>query len=469
LSKSIETIRDLRVTIMGLGLHGGGIETALFFARNGARVTVTDLKDETVLGPSIEKLSSFPIRYVLGRHEDEDFKDTDLVIKNPGVPATSKFIRIARSSGVRVESDISIFANFSDNPIIAVTGSKGKSTVASAIHFSLEEKYPGVKIGGNITVSPLSFMNLIGPETPVVLELSSWQLADLAANERFKPKVSLITNILPDHMNWYKDMEDYLADKKIIYRNQEGDDASIFNLDDPRLSALGMESRATTYFFSDHLLPVGTKGAYLDGSRGYVCTGSTPECIFDEHVKLPGYHNKMNLLAAGLACSLFGMETELIAKRLACFTGTEHRLECFLDRDGVAYYNDSAATIPHATAAALKSLVSPVFLITGGTDKNIDFAPFFDVCEIPAMIYLLEGNATDKMIRGLSEKGVRFKGPFSSLDDAVREALGDVRPGGSLLFSPACASFGMFQNEFDRGRKYKACVMGMLESKNIDK
>ncbi len=452
---------------MGLGLHGGGTEAALFFARNGARVTVTDLKDEAYLAQSMERLSGYPIRFVLGRHELADFVDTDLVIKNPGVRETSKFIQAARSYGVRVESDISVFVSMTENPIIAITGSKGKSTVASAIHYCLAAVHPDAKLGGNITVSPLGFVNLIPPHVPVVLELSSWQLADLAANPLFKPRVSLMTNILPDHMNWYANMEDYLSDKKVIYRYQGPGDASIFNLDDPRLAPLFAESKAKSYFFSSRPLPDGMTGAYLDCGKGWLSLSDAPFPVLPERVALPGPHNRMNLLAAGLASALAGLHADLIAERLAGFPGIEHRLERFFEKDGISFYNDSAATIPHATAAALRALEPPVYLITGGTDKNIDFAPLFEVAGIPERIYLLEGNATVKMIAGLKEKRIAYAGPFTSLEDAVGSVLSDAKQGANVLFSPACASFGMFLNEFDRGRKFKACVLSMANPEKL--
>ncbi|MDR1948433.1 MAG: UDP-N-acetylmuramoyl-L-alanine--D-glutamate ligase, partial [Spirochaetaceae bacterium] len=234
-----------KVLVMGLGLHGGGLESARFFALRGAAVTVTDLRDETVLAPSIDKLrypggGPLPIRYVLGRHETGDFESADLVVKNPGVKPDSPFLRNCR----RVETDISIF--LAENParLSAVTGSKGKSGTASAIHWALRRAregglLPGTAwLGGNITLSPLSFLDRLGPEDDVVLELSSWQLGDLRGRCRgsgealLKPRCAVITAILPDHLDRYDDMETYVADKRIIYQGQDRRDATIAG-DDP--------------------------------------------------------------------------------------------------------------------------------------------------------------------------------------------------------------------------------------------
>jgi len=208
-------IRGLKVTVMGLGLNGGGLATARFFAENGARVTVTDKKSAAELAPSIEALAAYPdIRYVLGSHELSDFSDADIVIKNPGVKlAGNEFLAAARC----VESDVSVFLRLTRAPILAVTGSKGKSSTVSALHFGLVELGYRAFLGGNITVSPLTFLDQTSADTPVVLELSSWQLADLRGRGLLRPRVAILTHVMPDHQNWYGGMEPYVADKKQIY------------------------------------------------------------------------------------------------------------------------------------------------------------------------------------------------------------------------------------------------------------
>ncbi|RPJ04934.1 MAG: UDP-N-acetylmuramoyl-L-alanine--D-glutamate ligase, partial [Spirochaetaceae bacterium] len=270
-----------RVTVMGLGLHGGGLASARFFASRGATVTVTDLKDGKTLAPSVEKLADLSIRFVLGCHETSDFTETDLVIKNPGVPVDSGYLAHARDAGVNIETDISIFLSHCENPVIAVTGSKGKSTTVSAIHFCLSRILPETRLGGNITVSPLTFIDDLEPGAWVVLELSSWQLADIAGKNCLKPKVSLITNILPDHMNRYKGMDDYVADKKLIYTLQDADDFSIFNLDDQYTTRFMKESCAQKLVFSSKKLPAGMNGAWLMPEGGLLRIGR------EEHQILP--------------------------------------------------------------------------------------------------------------------------------------------------------------------------------------
>jgi UDP-N-acetylmuramoylalanine--D-glutamate ligase len=443
---------------MGLGLHGGGLASARFFASRGASVTVTDLKDAKALETSVEQLVDLPIRFVLGRHETADFTDTDLVIKNPGVPVDSGFLALARDKGVTIETDISIFLAHCENPVIAVTGSKGKSTTVSAIHFCLSRILPETRLGGNITVSPLTFFDDLEPGAWVVLELSSWQLADLAGKNCLKPKISLITNILPDHMNRYKGMDDYVDDKKIIYALQDADDFSIFNHDDPYSLRFVRESCAQKLVFSSARLPGRTDGAWLVPEGGVLRVAGEEHLILPSRTVLKGEHNRLNLLAAGIALFAADMLPENISAELAEFPGIEHRFEEVARKHNVTYINDSAATIPHAVVQAVKTAQRPIVLITGGTDKNIDFTPLLEIEGQVESIVLLAGSATEKIRRLFDARGIAYAGPFDNLGDAVQTARQAAVSGGTILFSPGCASFGMFQNEFDRGRQFKKIV-----------
>jgi UDP-N-acetylmuramoylalanine--D-glutamate ligase len=249
LKVDLAALSGTRVTIMGLGIHGGGLASARFFARRGARVTVTDLRSARILEPAMAQLSEFPVRYVLERHEEADFANADLVIKNPAVAPTSPFLQKARENGVPIETDLSVFFSLARNPVIAVTGSKGKSTTASAIAFGLSQVNPETRLGGNITVSPLSFLDELSPDAPVVLELSSWQLGDLRGKGILKPAVSAFTVILPDHMDKYAGMTEYVADKKALFEEQEKDQKAVFNLDDSWQRGFPGETRARPFLF----------------------------------------------------------------------------------------------------------------------------------------------------------------------------------------------------------------------------
>jgi UDP-N-acetylmuramoylalanine--D-glutamate ligase len=453
----------MKVTVMGLGINGGGLASALYCARRGAAVTVTDLRSSEALQDSMDQLQAFPVRYVLGRHEEADFTGADLVIKNPAVSPASPFLVAARRAGVAVETDLSIFLAGSRNPLIAVTGSKGKSTTASAIAFCLSRVFRGARLGGNITVSPLSFADELAPGDPVVLELSSWQLGDLRGRGLLKPAISAFTIILPDHLDRYPGMTEYVADKKAIFQEQEPGQTAVFNLDDPWQAEFPRETRAAALYYSRSVLPDDRPGAWLEGDDGKArLIGSAARTILGS-TRVVGSHNRTNLLCAGLCLLAFGLKPEVIRKALGEFPGIEHRLELVTEWQGVRIYNDSAATIPHATAEALRSVAGPVVLIAGGTDKNIDFAPLAGVARIPSSLLLLAGTGTEKIRALLDLEGVGYEGPFSSLAEAVKVGLERARraareTGATLLFSPGCTSFGMFQNEFDRGRRFKEIV-----------
>lgn len=475
--KTTEGLAGLSVTVMGLGLHGGGLASARFFAKAGARVTVTDLRDEKVLAPSIEALKGFTIRYVLGRHEVEDFSAADLVIKNPAVRGPSPFLAAAR----HVETDISVFLRYSKSPLVAVTGSKGKSSTVTAIHHGFTASGVRSLLGGNITTSPLEFLAETAPDRPVVLELSSWQLADMRGLGVLKPKAALITAIMPDHMNYYRSMEEYVADKRLIYADQDSHCASFFDADSSWGRSFAAETKAELFCYSSK--EKRAKGAWLEekpdsghifttsnsnclGPEGFCCMGkdtdSPAELILPAGLSVSGIHMRKNLLAAGLVLRYMGIPAEKVAAVMASFPGVEHRLEFFAQARGVSWYNDSAATIPQAVEAALDSFSVPVVLITGGTDKNLDFEPAKKAYARAKAIVLLEGTGTEKLLPLLAEQGIGWKGPYNSLETAVATADELAQPGQAVLLSPGCASFGMFLHEFDRGKKFKEAVRARL-------
>jgi UDP-N-acetylmuramoylalanine--D-glutamate ligase len=454
---------------MGLGLHGGGLGAARFLARHGAELTVTDLRGEDVLRPSLDALNDFvagikgkPVKYVLGRHEVRDFVDADFVVKNPGVRPDSPFLKAAR----RVETDISLFLTHSTARLTAVTGSKGKSFTASAIQFALREaKRGGVFLGGNITVSPLNFLHELTEADDVVLELSSWQLGDLPEG-LLKPRIAVITAIMPDHLDRYGTMDAYVADKRIIYQAQDGGDATIACRDDLGSTFLSA-TRGRPYGYGRG--KPAAAGAFIrekggacfaTGPIGGLLPGGTAR-IVPADPYAPGVHQKMNLMAAGLALLDLGLGAPLIDDCMGRFPGIEHRMELFHEHGGVRFYNDTAATIPEAAAAAVRALGSPV-VVTGGTDKNLDFSPLAGALADARAVILLSGTGSDKLALLLEAKNIPYSGPWDSLDRAVEAAAFAVAKaaarGVSVVLSPGCASFGMFLNEFDRGRKWKAAV-----------
>jgi UDP-N-acetylmuramoylalanine--D-glutamate ligase len=472
-----------KVLIMGLGLHGGGLESARFFVQAGAEVTVTDLRNEDILAPSMEKLAGLPIRYVLGHHDIEDFRNADIVVKNPGVPPSSPYLQAAK----RIETDMSIFLAHSPARLFAVTGSKGKSGTASALHWGLDfarksgkNLLPGkAYLGGNITVSPLTFLDNLTKDDDVVLELSSWQLADLNGRsiERngekqtlLKPRAAILTAIMADHQNWYEKidpvdpMKAYVADKKIIYQGQTKEDVTIA-ADDFWGREFLAETSGRTMCYADHSLESGISGGWIDGPHGAAFVRSVSGKLLElvpANVLTPGYHQKKNLLSAALVLFDLGVESEIIREAMGTFPGIEHRLEFFHESRGIRFYNDTAATIPDAAAASLDAFDNPVILVAGGADKKLDFSPLVKKAQKAKSVILIDGTETGtgtKKLQSLMENaGIAYKGPFNTVDETVKAALKDANSGDTVILSPGCASFGMFLNEFDRGRQWKEAV-----------
>jgi len=461
-----ESYIGMKVLVMGLGLHGGGLESVRYLAGRGAEVTVTDLRDENVLAPSIELLKDFPIRYVLKRHNEEDFQKSDFVVKNPGVRPDSPYLKNAK----RIETDISLFLAACPARLVAVTGSKGKSSTSSAIFHVLSENRTGGRafLGGNITISPLSFLDELEDGDDVVLELSSWQLGDLNGRNLLKPRAAVITPIMKDHLDRYTSMEAYIDDKRLIYQNQDGNDATIA-CDDNWGRCFLEESKGRPLLYSKKPLIWGVSGGWIPDPEGPGLArfhdnpnfSGKDGCIVEvvpSKLLIPGFHQKQNLLAAALALLHLGLAPDTVRESLGRFPGIEHRLEFFHESGGVKFYNDSAATIPEAAAAAILAFEKPPILVAGGTDKNLDFAPLAMAAEKVKALVLLSGTGSDK-IAGLLEGGIiKCRGPFDSIEAAAEAALDAAEPGDSVVFSPGCTSFGMFLNEFDRGSKWKESV-----------
>ena len=346
---TLDEIKNKKITIMGLGLNGGGEACVKFFLKHGAYVTVTDMKTQEQLQKTIDSINAdkdldkTKLEYVLGQHRIEDFENADCVIKNPGVKIQgNKYLACAKA----IESDMSIFLKFTKAPIIAVTGSKGKSSTVSAINYGLNQAGFNCFLGGNITVSPLTFLEKTSENTPVVLELSSWQLADLRGRQLLKPKISIITKIVPDHQNWYGNMEDYVADKKLIYKDQTTSDYSIFD-DDSDAEGTGptngdtwgnqfsAESNATILRYSANHKLQNKFGVWQEKDENGQCIGKVllpgmeqSETILKE-LSVPGEHMKINALNAALVMYLMKVPAEKIITILNSWQGIDHRLQYF--------------------------------------------------------------------------------------------------------------------------------------------
>lgn len=454
-----------RVTLIGLGTRGGGLGVARYLAEQGAIVTVTDQRNEEALAGSLTALAGLPIRYVLGRHDERDFtpEGADVVVRNPGVPRRAPLLQLARAHGIPIEMEMSLFFRACPAPIVGVTGTKGKTTVATLAGALIAAEYPGAVTAGNMGISALEQLPLLQPEIPVVIELSSWQLEALIEHG-LAPRIAVLTLIAEDHLNTYDGFTDYAETKRGITRHQRRGDWLIVNRDDPEAWQATGRSPATTVPFgtSDR----GGDGAWLAGDALlWRWQGTELRWPLPTTPALAGPHGARNALAALAAARLAGVSPEAIASGLEGFAGVRDRMERVGEIDGVTYINDTTATAPVAAVVALEALAGRfgrVHLLCGGADKRLDPAPLaVAVGEHGATAYLFEGTATPGLAAALHEAGVAPEGPFGSMADALAAARRNARPGDVVLLSPGCASFGLFRDEFDRGDRFRQEVAAL--------
>ncbi len=451
-----------RVLVMGLGAHGGGAATARYCVEAGADVTITDLRDEAELQDSIGRVADLPVRFVLGRHDVADFRAADIVVKNPAVRRTVPLLREAR----RIETDISLFLASYRGPVLAITGTKGKSTVASALHHIMLATHPAARLGGNITVSPLSFRAELTGNEPVVLELSSFQLGDLlltpagaAATSAFR--LSAVTNLLPDHQDYYASMREYAADKALIFAGQSSDAWCLLSDDDEISRGFQPPHARRVIRVTSAAVPSGRTGiAGFAGEEGVLVPPGPdpPVTIVEPATKSRGAHQRTNLLLAGVAAYLSGVPGSVVRQRASSFAGVPHRLELVRVENGVQFINDSAATIAEAALAAVEAFSEPVHLIAGGSDKGVPLDAFARIASRAKSLHLLAGSATDRIVGLLEGLRIPYAGPYRSLETAFGAAVSAARAGEVVMLSPGCASFGMFRNEFDRGDQFRRLV-----------
>jgi UDP-N-acetylmuramoylalanine--D-glutamate ligase len=464
---SYSPYKDTNILVMGLGVHGGGLGVARFMARQGAHVRVTDLRTADKMQDSIAALESesfpHPIEYTLGEHREEDFRWADLVVKNQAVPFSSPWVRLARELGKPIEMEFSIFLRLYEGPVLAVTGTKGKSTTATWAWEMVRHWRPDALLAGNLRVSALEALPRIEPGTPVVLELSSYQLEGLE-EPRISPHIGAATNLSPDHMDRYKGMDDYGAAKKHIFLYQRAGDWAVLNSDDPIVAAWAEEAPSGIAWFGNGVPTAGAIGVFVrEGAfHWHEPGGGITRLAGTDVVRVPGGHNLANAACAATMALLAGAPLEAVRAGLGSFRGVADRLELLRVIGGVRFCNDTTSTTPASTIAALRAVEGPLVLIAGGADKGLDFAEVSRVAAEKTLgVALLEGTATEKMAGQMREAGANVLGRFDSFEEAVQVAWRTAPGGGAVLLSPATASFGMFRNEFHRGERFREIVAAL--------
>jgi len=473
--------KNKKITLIGLGAYGygSGISAAEFLARAGAQLTITDLKSAADLAAPIAALKKSlgpalfkKIRWVLGRHDERDCLSADMVVRNPDVPWYSPYLECARRAGVPVHNDVTIFLEElvrrggSLEQVIGVTGTRGKTTATNLIYEMVRSADRRAKIGGNTGVSPLRFLDRVqlrdsnGERTgdPIVLELSSFLLHDLET-VKMSPHISVVTNIFPDHLNKYQGMNDYIDDKKRIFRYQRSGDAVILNWDNPVTRKMAREAKrkGVKVIWFSVLRPV--VGAYARGGWFYYKDGVRVQKIAAvSDMKLLGSHNVANICAALAAARAYGVPTAKIAAVIKKFRGVPYRLELVREKHGVKWYNDSTSTSPEAAIAALKSFpAKKIVLITGGNSKGVSLrALAWVIRERARVIIKVPGNANADLPSG-GRRGDPKVIEAKNFREAVGAATRSARAGEIVLLSPGLTWLPLI-NEFARGDLFKKLV-----------
>ncbi|PJA87694.1 MAG: UDP-N-acetylmuramoyl-L-alanine--D-glutamate ligase [Candidatus Moranbacteria bacterium CG_4_9_14_3_um_filter_40_7] len=462
----IEELKGKKITVMGLGLLGGGVGTVKFLNLSGAKVLVTDIKSKEELASSMAVLKDCKgIEYVLGQHRMEDFIKTDMIVKTPFASWENKYVKMALDKKIPVEMDSSLFFKLCKNEIIGVSGSKGKTTTATLIFEILKKAGKNPVAAGIGNVSVLDKLRQLKKDSVVVFELSSWRLSALGRNQ-LSPKIAALTNIYPDHLNYYKNMEEYVSDKKEICRYQKPDDFCVINWDDEILNKLGPEINSQIIKFSEHKIEKG-KSVYAEEGVIYLNDGIDEKRVLDlSQISLKGGHNLTNILSAIGVAYAMGISLEKIREAVVEFKkAPEHRLEFVRELRGVKYYNDTAATTPESAVFGIDSFEEPVILICGGSDKKLDMSLLAKkICQKVKSVIFFKGEATDKIITGIKkiigpEASEKKFSVVESMEKTVELANESAESGDVVLLSPGAASFGLFSNELDRGNKFKAAVM----------
>jgi len=443
--------------VLVIGLARSGQAAVRFLAEQGAQVTGTDQKDEEELDSGFQELKEIPAALVTGGYPQVRPGDYDLVIISPGVPETVPPVQAAKKCGIPIWSELELAGRLIKNPIIAVTGTNGKTTTATLLGYIFEKAGIPVAVAGNIGVPLIHEVDRVlscGLEIKYwIVEVSSFQLEHI---ETFRPQIAVFLNLSPDHLDRHGDLANYGRIKARIFANQRPDDYAIVNLADPWITA-NMPTTSTVCGFSQNNLPA--RGIGVEGDQVYYNLWGTKERLCSvKEIRIPGPHNLDNALAAAAAALLAGVDKRFIADALAAFPGVPHRLEEVRVYNGVRYVNDSKGTNPESVLKALNSFEEPVILIAGGRHKGSDLGELAKQIKAKVKALVLIGEAAPLFRQIISSTGFKEIWDAGSLAEGVQIASQLAQPGDVVLLSPACASWDMFRDYEERGDLFKKLV-----------
>jgi UDP-N-acetylmuramoylalanine--D-glutamate ligase len=442
-------LQNKRALVVGLGKSG--VASALFLKSRGARVTVSDSKPEAELRSEILLLLDHGITVETGGHGDRTFRGQDLIVVSPGVPFDAPQLEQARTLGESVIGEVELAAQFMPGPIVAITGANGKTTTTTLAGEIIAAGKFHTLVGGNIGTPAISFADQAKPDTWTVLEVSSFQLETIVS---FRPRIAVILNITPDHLDRHKTFTNYVNAKARIFENQRPDDFALLNVDDPTTAGLAGRTRAQLFWFSRKKEV--EKGSFVRGGQILFRDGKSEREIMPlSEIPLKGAHNLENVLAGVSIGALAGCEPGQIREAVRNFKAVEHRLEFVANVAGVDYYNDSKATNVDAAIKALESFPANIHLILGGKDKGSDYSVLNDLLRARVKRVYTIGAAAAKIESQIAGTEIV---PSQTLENAIRRARESAAAGDVVLLAPACASFDQFENYEHRGRTFKDIV-----------
>src|SRR5436190_11789131 len=452
-------LNNKRVLVVGLGKSG--VASALFLRSRGAQVTVSDSKPQEQLSEEIPILLDHGIIIETGGHGERTFHGQDLIVVSPGVPADSPPLVQARALGEPVIGEIELAAQFLPKNIVAITGSNGKTTTTTLTGEIITAGGYPTRVAGNIGTPAISLVATARPDSVVVLEVSSFQLETIQA---FRPKVAVVLNVTPDHLDRHRTFETYVDAKARIFENQLADDFAVLNADDPVCVGLANRTRAQVFWFS-RKKEVQQGASLRDGRILFRDSSGQQEIMVASEIPLKGAHNLENTLAAICAGALMKCAPERIRAAVRNFNAVEHRLEYVATVRGVEYYNDSKATNVDATIKALESFPANIHLILGGKDKGSDYTVLKDLLRQRAKRVYTIGAAAEKIESQIKDSAEIVHA--ETLDVAVKRIASAAEAGDIVLLAPACASFDQFQNYEERGRVFKQLVRALAEEAKL--
>jgi UDP-N-acetylmuramoylalanine--D-glutamate ligase len=447
-----------RVLIVGAKNTGSAL--AKFFHSQGAKITISDKKTREELGGLADMLEEFEPEWDLGGHSAKAVTNQDLIVLSPGVNPHDKAFEPARQKGIPITGELELASTMITQPIIAITGTNGKSTVAKLVYDFLVESEVEAWLGGNFGTPLIEFVTSKSKAKVVVAEVSSFQLETV---DTFKPHHAVLLNIAEDHMDRYRSIQDYITAKKKIFRNANLESTAILNADDPLVIDCArdpmVQRSKLNYFtkrvgFEDQIRRIG--GAVNAGKDIRVYHDGNLETFSISQMKMRGKHSIENVMAAILAARAYGAKPDAIQKVIDSFPGLPHRLEFIRRKGGVEFYNDSKATNVHSVLRALEAFDDPIILIAGGKDKGVDFAPLVDPVQKKVKNLILVGEAKERLNRTIGDFSETFI--IGTFEEAVLLAYQKSRSGDVILLSPGCSSYDMFENFEERGNYFRDLI-----------